>query len=239
MRRSVRMAEPSLRPADSDQAERLHTFAHDIKNRFGALWEALRLLKDGPVEGMDGSELMSFAERGFFSAQRDLEQLLDDFGVDRTVQAERVPFDLIACVNGALRNEEYRLGKKDQHVVVSGLSEASAVGDARWTGQIVQALISNASKFSSRGAEIRVHIEDGAGMRTVRVADSGCGLSAEDLLNVFTRYSILSSRSTDGEPQSRGTLGRAKQWAEAQGGTLSAESQGTGKGCVFTLELPC
>ena len=233
------MAEPPLHPADSDQAERLHTFAHDIKNRLGALWEALRLMKDGPVEGIDRSELMSFAERGFFSAQRDLEQLLDDFGVDRAVQTERTTFDLMSCLNEALRNEAYRLGKKDQTVALSGLSEATAVGDARCTGQILRALISNASKFSPRGAVIRVQVERVDAMCTVRVTDSGCGLSADDLQHVFTRYAILSSRGTEGEQQSRGTLARARQWAEAQGGALSVASQGIGKGCLFTLELPC
>lgn len=231
------MAEPLLRPADSDQAERLHTFAHDIKNRLGALWETLRLLQGGAVEGIDKNELMDFAERGFFSAQRDLERLLDDLGVDRGVSAERTPFDLVACLNGALRNERYRLQKKDQRVEVSAPPEALVVGDARWTEQILQALISNASKFSARGSMINVEVLGGSA-GVVRVTDQGCGLSDEDLRNVFTRYAILSSRSTDGEPQSRGTLGRAKQWAEAQGGTLTAASQGIGRGCVLSLELP-
>lgn len=232
------MPEPPLRPADHDQAERLHTFAHDLKNRLGGLWETLRILQDGPVEGLDRNELMGFAERGFFSAQRDLERLLDDFGVDRAVLVEKTAFDLMACLNGALRNEGYRLQKKDQRVDVSAPEAAAGIGDERWTGQILQSLISNASKFSPRGTVISVQVTVANSMNKVRVTDLGCGLSADDLQNVFTRYAILSARSTDGEPQSRGTLGRAKQWAEAQGGTLAVTSPGTDKGCIFMLELP-
>jgi signal transduction histidine kinase len=227
-----------MRAADSQQAERLHTFAHDIKNRLGSLWEALRMSRSGPIAGVDPEELMSFSERGFFQAQRDLEDLLDDFHVDRDISADRAPFDVRKSLDEALRKEEYRLRKKGQHVDVHGPAEAPAMGDARLTAQLLQALISNASKFSSRDAVIAVEFSNGSQGTTIRVTDSGCGLPPEDLAAVFTRYVILSSRSTEGEPQSRGTLARAKQWAEAQGGTLDATSEGIGKGCVFTLRLP-
>jgi signal transduction histidine kinase len=232
------MAESPLRPADNDQAERLHTFAHDIKNRLGSLWEALRLLRSGPADGLDPDELMTFAERGFFHAQRDLEGLLDDFGVERGITADRSPFDVMKSLDEALKNEDYRLRKKGQRVDVNGPAGSSACGDARLTAQLFQALISNASKFSPPVAVIAAEVTNGSDGCTVRVIDSGCGLSEEDLTRVFTRYVILSSRSTEGEPQSRGTLARARQWAIAQGGSLTAGSEGVGKGCVFTLQLP-
>ena len=232
------MAEPPLRPADTDQAERLHTFAHDIKNRLGSLWEALRLLRSGPVDSLDPEELMAFAERGFFHAQRDLEDLLDDFGVDRGIAAECAPFDLMNCLAEALTNEDYRLRKKGQHVNVKAPNSAQALGDARLVTQILQALISNASKFSPRNAVINVEVISATAGPVVRVIDTGRGLSAEDLAHVFKRYIMLSSRSTDGEPQSRGSLARARQWAETQNGTLEAMSDGTGKGCEFRLRLP-
>lgn len=231
------MPEHLLTPADGGQAERLHTFAHDIKNRLNGLWEALRMLRDGPPEGMDKDELMAFAERGFFGAQRDLENLLDDFAVDRGVSAERQPFDLVACLNEALKNETYRIRKKDQRVDAELPERAMVLGDARWTTQLIQALISNASKFSPRGSAIAVALSSTGKDTTIIVGDTGRGLSADDLENVFTRYAILSSRSVDGEPQARGTLARAKQWAEAQGGTLSATSEGIGRGSAFTLTL--
>ncbi len=232
------MPERALTPADAGQAERLHMFAHDVKNRIGGLWEAFRLLREGPPEGMEKGELFVFAERGFFHAQRELEDLLDDLHVERGVTAERVRFDLTASLREALRNEDFRLRKKEQSVNVTGTEHIHATGDARWTSLILQALLSNASKFSARGAPISIDLENKDGRCQVRVTDQGCGLTKEDLTQVFKRYAILSSRSTDGEPQSRGTLGRAHQWAQAQGGNLTARSQGAGQGSVFELTLP-
>ncbi len=232
------MPEHLLTPADGGQAERLHTFAHDIKNRIGGLWEAFRLLREGPPEGMEQNDLLTFAERGYFNAQRELEDLLDDLHVQRGVTAERVRFELTTSLKEALRNEDFRLRKKGQSVSVRGPELVHAMGDARWTSQILQALVSNASKFSPHGSSITIDVTVTNGFCQVRVTDEGCGLSQEDLKQVFRRYIILSSRSTAGEPQSRGTLGRAGQWAEAQGGTLTAGSEGLGKGATFQLTLP-
>lgn len=232
------MPETPLRPADDRQAERLHTFAHDIKNRIGSLWEAIRLLRTGPVEGVSADELLAFAERGFFHAQRDLEDLLDDFGVERGIKAGRAAFSLKKSVSDALANEGFRLRKKGQSVELRGPDDPLAQGDGPLTTQLIQALISNASKFSPKGAVISVDLAASADTCTVRVTDRGCGLSNEDLALVFKRYTILASRGTDGEPQSRGTLARAWQWAKAQNGSLEASSMGLGHGCVFTLRLP-
>ncbi|HMW96997.1 MAG TPA: HAMP domain-containing sensor histidine kinase, partial [Flavobacteriales bacterium] len=111
-------------------------------------------------------------------------------------------------------------------------------GDAHWTTQILQALISNASKFSPRGSSISINAGATADGSAITVSDKGTGFTGSDLVDVFTRYAILSSRTTAGEPQARGTLARAKQWARAQGGHLNVESEGPGQGARFTLTLP-
>ena len=65
-----------------EQAERLHRFAHDLRNRLIGLQQVLEQL------GHDGSdpermELIRFGEKQYFKALREVEVLLDDLGVDR------------------------------------------------------------------------------------------------------------------------------------------------------------
>lgn len=227
-----------MRPADNDQAERLHIFVHDIKNRLTGLWEAMRMLRDAPDAAIEKDEILAFAEKSFLSAQRDVEELLDAFAVDRGIKAGKVPFDLVAALNDAVKAEGFRFQKKEQAIHVQGPDQISVVGDAHWATCILQALLSNASKFSSRGGTIDVALRALGGSCCISVTDHGRGLSTEDLEQVFTRYALLSSRSTAGEPQARGTLARARQWAEAQGGMLSVVSPGEGAGCTFTFTLP-
>jgi signal transduction histidine kinase len=229
---------PSAVTTDHDRSERLHVFAHDLRNRLTGLWEVMKALRSGGG-GMEPEELYAFAEKGYFQAQREIEDLLEDFQVDRRVRIQEVvSVALGPAIEAGLLREQHRLDRKAQRITLHGDRSACVKGDAHWVGQILQALISNASKFSPRGSTIDVEITQGDSRTEVRVQDPGVGLSDADLEQIFVRYAMLGSRSTDGEQQCRGTLARARQWAEAMQGTLTAESRGVGTGATFRLDLP-
>ncbi len=233
---------PEQRPVttstDHDRSERLHVFAHDLRNRLTGLWEVMKALRAGDV-AMDPDQLHAFAEKGYFQAQREIEDLLDDFQVDRTVRIPKcTSIPLFDRIEETLKRELHRLDRKGQQVTVTGDRGIEALGDAHWIEQILQALISNASKFSPRGSAIHVKIERSGLLIRVHVTDVGVGMDQGDLADVFVRFAMLASRSTDGEQQCRGTLARARQWSEAMQGELIANSAGVGHGTTFTLSLP-
>ncbi|HRO40827.1 MAG TPA: hypothetical protein PLZ25_13010, partial [Flavobacteriales bacterium] len=59
--------------ADDDQRnERLHQFAHALKNRLGSIWQAAALLHDLP-EGPERRLLLDLAEKNYFQGARELE----------------------------------------------------------------------------------------------------------------------------------------------------------------------
>ncbi|HRN36566.1 MAG TPA: HAMP domain-containing sensor histidine kinase [Flavobacteriales bacterium] len=224
--------------ADDDQRnERLHQFAHALKNRLGSIWQAAALLHDLP-EGPERRLLLDLAEKNYFQGARELEALLDDFRVPRGVtKLQRAPLDLAAVVQRSIANNAFRTRKKEQEVRF--MQEPAIVdGDAQVLEQLFDALLSNASKFSPQGASVEVALRRDGNSAVVEVLDHGVGLAEADLKQVFTRYALLGSRSTAGESQARSTLARARQWAELHGGTLSANSQGPGYGSTFTATLP-
>ncbi|MBS1582887.1 MAG: HAMP domain-containing histidine kinase [Bacteroidetes bacterium] len=227
-------------PLSSDEArnERLHTFAHDLKNRMGALWEALRLVRELP-DGPEREEVLAFAERNFFNGQAEVERLMDDFRVPRDpAQVQQAPVELRALIAKAVQGLAFRFDKKQQTVEVEGPEALTVQGDAHLLEQLFDALLSNASKFSPRGACVRVTLRTYKGHAVAAVQDPGVGLTDVDLGRVFVRYALLSSRSTDGEMQARGTLARARRWAQGHRGTLDATSPGPGQGATFTVRLP-
>jgi signal transduction histidine kinase len=229
---------PETISTDHDRSERLHVFAHDLRNRITGMWEVMKALRASDP-AMDPDELFAFAEKGYFQAQREIEELMDDFHVDRRVRITDVgPVLLADVIAETLKREHHRLERKVQSVSIIGDQHLHAKGDAHWIGQILQALISNASKFSSRGSSIHLAIELSGPKVRLQVKDTGVGMTEADLEQVFIRFALLASRSTDGEQQSRGTLARARQWSEAMHGSLAPYSTGEGQGCTFTLELP-
>ncbi len=224
--------------ADTEQAERLHSFAHDLRNRLAAIQQVLSQLKEGPADP-DKAQLIEFAEQQYFKAMRSSEELLDAFGVERgvgTLSIERL--DLSSVLTDSLKALQHRFERKQQHVSVETVAGADVAGDPHWLVQLVSALISNASKFTPVGGRIRVGVRQVNGQVELTVTDHGVGLDTEDLQNVLTRYAWLKSKSTSGEAQGRSTLGRAAQWAQAHGGSLTAFSAGTGHGATFVLRLP-
>lgn len=224
--------------ASAEQAERLHRFAHDLRNRLIGLHQVLDQLRQSPSDA-DRAELGMFGEQQYFKALREVENVLDDLGVERGASKPVLEnVDLSALVRTHAENLRFRYERKQQSIAMD-LAEGILVhADARMLGDVVEALLSNASKFSSAGSPVQLRTSIDGSYAVIDVKDMGTGLSKEDLEQVFVRFAWLSNRPTAAESQGRGTLGRAHQWATAQGGSLRARSPGVGQGCTFTVRIP-
>jgi CheY-like chemotaxis protein len=106
--------------------------------------------------------------------------------------------------------------------------------------RVVQSLANvlvNAAKFTPSGGTIslRVHVEGASA--EFRVRDNGRGLEAESLSTIFEMFAQARSPGEPGTGLGIG-LNLAKRFAELHGGTLSAASEGLGRGSEFVLRLP-
>jgi CheY-like chemotaxis protein len=117
-----------------------------------------------------------------------------------------------------------------------GLGAISA--DSARLHQIVWNLLSNAVKFTPQGGKITIRIEQEKSHAKVTVQDTGQGIDAEFLPRVFDRFRQADSSTT----RSFGGLGLGlaivRHLVELHGGTVSAESEGVGKGATFSATFP-
>lgn len=223
---------------DAALAEQLHSYAHDLKNRLAGLLEVLRQLRE-PSATDEQKELFAFGERQIFAVLRRSDGLLDDLAVPRAMPAPHTgPVDLLRTLDAAIDNQRYRFDRKQQSISIAERRPLTVAADPRQLATVLEALLSNASKFSAPGSVITVRPDAVDGQVSVHVQDNGVGLSAEDLKDVFVRYAWLTSTSTAGEAQGRSTLALCRRIAEAHGGSLTAQSGGPGQGALFTLRLP-
>lgn len=223
--------------ASPEQAERLHRFAHDMRNRLAAMHQAAAQLTN--AESGDSEKLLAFAEQQFFKAMRATEELMDDLGIERGVgELKRERIDLNPLVQHEVDQLVHRFERKQQTITTDLADGAIVSADPHWIKLLVAALLSNASKFSPANAPISVGLRAADGHAIIEVRDRGIGIDTDELPQVFTRYAMLRGKPTAGEAQGRSTLARAKQWAQAHGGDLEAMSPGTGQGSTFTLRLP-
>ena len=122
------------------------------------------------------------------------------------------------------------------------------LADRRRIVQVLGNLLSNAARSSPPESAIRVDAFRKEGMVSIAVTDRGRGVAPERLPFLFRKFSRPdesgldeSGRSDYGEPAALGSgLGLAicKGIVEAHGGRIRAESEGLGRGSVFTFTLP-
>ncbi len=110
--------------------------------------------------------------------------------------------------------------------------------DADRVGQILGVLVDNAVRHTPPGGAVRIDAVDTADGVDLTVTDTGEGIAGADLDHIFDRfYRGDSARSTATGGSGIG-LTIARSLAHAHGGSLTASSDGLGRGSSFTLHLP-
>lgn len=100
--------------------------------------------------------------------------------------------------------------------------------------QALANLVDNAIKYTPHGGRVELSARSGSSGVTIRVSDSGAGITAQDLPRIFDRlYRGDQSRTTRGLGLG---LSLVRAYVEAQGGTVKVESI-PGKGSIFELNL--
>ncbi len=109
------------------------------------------------------------------------------------------------------------------------------LGDATRLQQIFWNILKNAVKFTPENGAISVKTETGNSGLIVKIADTGIGMSVEEINRLFMEFS-------QGAHAGFGGLGLglaiSRKLAELHNGSIRASSQGKGRGATFTIELP-
>ena len=114
--------------------------------------------------------------------------------------------------------------------------EVYMLSDRQMVHRICENLISNAIKYSQPGKNVWLSVSDEGDAVQIRVQDEGIGINSEDLPYLFSRYSKLSAKPTDGEASTGLGLSIVKRIVEELNGRIHCESE-PGKGSLFTVIL--
>jgi signal transduction histidine kinase len=104
--------------------------------------------------------------------------------------------------------------------------------------QIVWNLLSNAVKFTPKDGLVSLAVTRRSSALHVTVSDTGAGIDPALLPYVFDRF----RQGASGHAKSHGGLGLGlaivRNLVELHGGTVSAHSDGVGRGATFEVLLP-
>ena len=238
--RKRRAANDQLARANRLKSEFLQIAAHDLRNPLNAILLATtqipREKQDQTADGFDlGAQIRATAGEMLGI----IEGLLDTAAMEEgTLKLYRVHLDLADCVGEVIERNHPQAERKKQQLRFSAQEGCIAEVDGGRIKQAVDNLVSNAIKFSPHGASIRVTLACESDKARIEVADGGPGLTEADKERLFRRFERLSARPTGGESSTGLGLANARQLVELHGGALGAESDGSGCGSRFWIELP-
>jgi signal transduction histidine kinase/CheY-like chemotaxis protein len=228
------------RRANRLKDEFLGIVSHELRTPLNAILGWARMLRTGMVkEAAQGRAIATIERNATLQAQlvedlMDASRIITDkLGLElRRVDLARVVEAAIDSVNPAATAKGITVRPDiDPHV-------GAIKGDEGRLQQIVWNLLTNAIKFSPRGAAVDIALTSRAGAAVVTVRDHGEGIAPAFLPHVFERFCQGDATTT----RRHGGLGLGlsivRHLAEAHGGKVSAASDGLGCGSVFTLEIP-
>jgi CheY-like chemotaxis protein len=111
-------------------------------------------------------------------------------------------------------------------------------GDPVRLAQVVSNLLNNAAKYTERGGRIWLTATRKGNDAVVKVRDTGIGISAEVMPQIFQMFA-QADRAINGSAGGLGIgLTLVKRLIEMHGGTITAQSEGRGKGSEFIMRVP-
>ena len=220
--------------------EFLMTLSHELRTPLNAILGWSRMLISGTVPRGRQAEALAAIERNAQAQTRLVEDLLDvSRGIGGKLQIDARLVDVGDVVLGAgetLRPAMVAKGITFEADVDRALAPIQADPDR--LQQVVWNLLSNAIKFTPEGGSVALRVA-AAGMHVeILVRDSGVGIAPEFLPFVFERFRQADARLN----REFGGLGLglsiARHLVELHGGSLSAHSEGLGRGATFRVLLP-
>jgi two-component system, chemotaxis family, CheB/CheR fusion protein len=233
-------AEKALRDSHRQKDEFLAMLAHELRNPLAPIRNVAHMLSRDISDSDRIRRAGEVLNRQANQLARLVDDLLDVSRITRgVINLMREPVSLETAVKTAVETVEPQTARKNQVVVVEPISARLVVhADAVRLSQIFVNLLSNASKYSPEGAQIRVAFDFSSDRASVTVRDKGQGIDAQLLPHVFELFR-QGDRSLDRTDGGLGIgLTIAKHLVEMHGGQISAKSSGPGQGSEFRVDLP-
>ena len=230
----------ALEHGEQRMNEFLAMLAHELRNPLAPIRNALDLMRMKSASDATQEWSRNVIDRQVTQMTRLVDDLLDIGRITSgKIALKKEPVELNGAVLHAVESCHALADARRQTLDVQCTTDPLLIdGDPVRLSQIVLNLLNNAIKYTPDGGRIAASVARESEWAVVRVKDTGIGIPAELLPNVFDLF-------TQGErslARTEGGLGIGltivRQLVALHGGTVVARSEGPDRGSEFIVRLP-
>ena len=228
--------------ADRAKDQFLAVLSHELRTPLNAILGWTYLMRESPNDESLVGQGVEVLQRNTETLIELISDLLDTSRiVSGTLTLDFQEVDLKQIVTGSV--DTLRVEAAEKGIALESLVEVPEEvvcrvwGDEARLHQILANLLSNALKFTPRGGSVSVRLKKAQESAIVVVKDTGKGISPDFLPRIFKRFSQDEASSRENRGLGLG-LAICKHLVELHGGSISAESEGPGRGAMIKVELP-
>jgi signal transduction histidine kinase len=227
-----------LQKAETLRQNLLADVAHELRTPLAVIQGNLQAILDDVYE-LDKAEIAQL-----YDQTRQLSRLVDDLRILAQAEAKQLPLDMKEIMVEDLI--------KDVTTIYTSIMDSEGIefntqisenlptifGDRERLIQCLQNLINNSIRYTPKGGKICISTIKKDDSLDLIVSDTGSGISSDHLPHIFDRFYRSDMNRTR---ESGGTglgLTITRAIIESHGGSISAHSDGIGKGSTFTLHIP-
>ena len=214
----------------------LANISHDLRTPIAAIQLMVETLRTGKVDDARREKLLNSIYEQTASLQQLSQEMLDL----SMIELGRMPLKLEeTAVSELIESVCLRMRAQAEHKNIALTSDVSpglcVWADVNHVQRVLQNLLHNAIKFTPEGGciEVRGHAEGDEVV--IAVADTGVGIAAEDIEQIFERF-YKANRVRSDEGTGLG-LAIARHIVLGHGGRIWVESE-AGQGATFLFTLP-
>lgn len=226
--------------ANRAKDEFLSVLSHELRTPLNSMLGWVRMLRSGSLDADRTAKAIEVIERNTRQQIALIEDLLD---VSRIISGkmrmEKEPLDLVTLTGDIVEAVRPAAFAKEIAFELECTADSLFVdGDAARLQQVVTNLAENAVKFTPENGSVSVSLKRERAVALLQVKDTGIGIGAEFLPHIFDRFSQADASTRRSYTGLGLGLAIVKKIVELHEGTIFVESEGEGKGSVFTVSIP-
>lgn len=222
------------------QTEFMAMLAHELRNPLGPISNAAMLIRQAPADVEMAMKVHALINKQVVHMTKLLDDVFDMARITTgTMRIERECIDIVKLIGQVVNNVQSSIDVRQQKLQCT-LPDfpVNIVGDQIRLAQIFGNLLDNASKYTPTKGQIVLTVEVDEMAVVIRISDTGIGITAEALPNVFQMF-VQDTHASRFNGKGLGIgLALVKDLVDAHHGTVTAHSDGPDLGSQFTVTLP-